>query len=241
MLRQAVLVACLAIPGCGSAGDRGPARAEVRMLFMGNSHASLHGLPQMVAAMIAGVEERRVSVVEAPGWRFLDERAGDPATLALLRGGRWQFVVLQAQRTSASWRTTYSTEGAESLVRAVRAAGAVPVLFPEWPRRGVDETGRILGVHEAIAARAPACVAPVGPAFDRARAVYPELALYAEDGNHASAAGAFLAALVLAAAITGASPEAVPYLPQFPVSSDVQHRLRAVATRTFSAAPVRCR
>ena len=86
----------------------------------------------------------------------------------------------------------------------------------------------------------PACVAPVGQAWDRARAAYPDLVLHAGDGNHAAPAGAFLAALVLAAVMTGVSPERLPFLPQFGISAEVQVRLRAAAAEALAAEPPGC-
>jgi hypothetical protein len=61
--------------------------------------------------------------------------------------------------------------------------------------------------------------------------------LHADDGNHAARAGAYLTALILAATITGASPQTVPYLPQFGVSFDTQIHLREVAARTTATVP----
>lgn len=232
------LARCRPDPEDRAAAPAGPALA---LLFMGNSHSALHELPEIVAALVRAARPgQEVAVTQAPGWLFLDERARDPASLQLLREGRWSFVVLQAQRYSTSGTRTYSSAEAEALVQEARALGAVPVLFPEWPRRGVDETRRIFAVHQAIAAAAPACVAPVGQAWDRARAAYPDLVLHAGDGNHAAPAGAFLAALVLAAVMTGVSPERLPFLPQFGISAEVQVRLRAAAAEALAAEPPGC-
>ena len=176
----------------------------VSVLMMGNSHTGLNALPQRLQAHLqARLPGRAVSVTEAPGWLFLDERQADAASMALLGGQRWQAVVLQAQRYSSSGQFTYATVEAQALIRQARAQGAVPVLFPEWPRRGVDETSRIEGLHQSIAQAQPACVAPVAAAFDVARARQPGLVLHADDGNHSSPAGADLAARVLAATIAG--------------------------------------
>lgn len=176
----------------------------VSVLMMGNSHTGLNALPQRLQAHLqARLPGRAVSVTVAPGWLFLDERPADAATMALLDGQRWQAVVLQAQRYSSSGLFTYSTAEAQWLIRRARAQGAVPVLFPEWPRRGVDETARIEGLHQSIAQAEPACVAPVATAFDAARSRQPGLVLHADDGNHSSPAGADLAARVLAATIAG--------------------------------------
>lgn len=179
----------------------------VSVLMMGNSHTGLNDLPQRLQAQLQGrLGGRGVSVTVAPGWMFLDDRLADPATLALLGSRRWQAVVLQAQRYSSSGLFTHSTAEAQALVRLARGQGAVPVLFPEWPRRGVDETARIEGLHQAIAQAEPACVAPVATAFDLARVRQPGLGLHADDGNHSSPAGADLAARVLAATIAGGGP-----------------------------------
>jgi hypothetical protein len=157
----------------------------------------------------------------------------------LLREQRWSFVVLQAQKYSESGLVEYSTSEAEALVRMARAAGAVPVLFPEWPRRGIAETQRIFDLHVSIARHAPACVAPIGQAWDLALARNPSLVLYASDGNHSAPAGAFLAALILATTITGVPPDQLPALAIPDVDPATQAFLRAVAAETVLVYPPR--
>jgi len=112
-----------------------------------------------------------------------------------------------AQKYSSSGLFEYSIDGAVELVHMARVAKAVPILFPEWPRRGVPETQRIYDLHVSIARREPACVAPIPQAWDLALARYPTLVLHDADGNHSAPAGAFLAALILATTITGISRE----------------------------------
>ena len=126
-------------------------------------------------------------------------------------------MILQAQKYSSSGQFEYSTEEAKELMRVSRVQHAVPVMFPEWPRKDVDETQRIFDLHVSIAQSEPACVAPIPQAFDLALARDPTLTLHAADGNHSAPAGAFLAALVLYATITGLSPLDLPALPQYPV------------------------
>lgn len=201
----AVLVASLGACGGGSGDDqRGassgppPAGADISLLFMGNSHTSGNDLTRMVADMVrAGKPGEAVASVEAPGSMFLEERVNDTATNNLLRSQDWSFVILQAQKYSSSGQFVYSTEEAKELVRLSRAQHAIPIMFPEWPRRDVDETQRIFDLHVSIAQSEPACVAPIPQAFDLALARDPTLTLHASDGNHSAPAGAFLAALVL--------------------------------------------
>ena len=248
----AVVTACAAwllalAPGCGGSGGSWSAPAQdvmppaavltdINLLFMGNSHTLLNDVPATVAAMVqAAWPAKTVAHTVAPGSLFLDERLADDATLRLLRERRWSFVVLQAQKYSSSGLFEYSTSEAETLVRMARAAGAVPVLFPEWPRQAIVETQRIYDLHVSIASREPACVAPVGQAWDLALARYPALVLHASDGNHSAPAGAFLAALVIAATITATPPDTLPDLPVPGVDSASQARLRSVAAETVLA------
>ncbi|MBL8524522.1 MAG: hypothetical protein JNN20_12595 [Betaproteobacteria bacterium] len=216
-----------------SSGNASPATAEIGVLLMGNSHTSFNNLPGMVAAMIQAARPgKTVAAVEAPGWMFLDERIADSASLALIRSRRWSAVVLQAQKYSASGLYDYSTAEANDWIKLAREAGAMPVMFPEWPRRGVAETQRIYDLHVSIARKTPACVAPIGQAWDLSVARNPGIVLHAGDGNHAVAAGSFLAALVIAHTITGTSPDDLPVFTQFGIDSDTQSKLRAVATET---------
>jgi hypothetical protein len=248
-MRALLVVLCL-LAGCGGAGGSTstsppppppppppPAVAgTVSLLFMGNSHTSFHDVPNLVAALVRAARPgRAVEAVEAPGWMFLEDRVGDAATLALLQGRTWSYVVLQAQKYSSSGQFTYSTAEAESLVRMSRAAGAVPILFPEWPRRGVRETQRIHDLHLSIARATPACIAPVPQAWDLALGRHPDLPLHDADGNHAAAPGAFLAALVLATTITGARPDTLPTIEGIGVDAATQVLLRGIAAETVLA------
>lgn len=202
------------------------ASAPLPVLMMGNSHTDLNALPLRLQALLqARLPGREVTVTVAPDWLFLDERLGHAPSMALLQGRRWGVVVLQAQRYSSSGQFSYSTLEAQALVRLARAQGALPVLFPEWPRRGVDETGRIQALHQSIAQAEPACLAPVATAFDAALARQPGLVLHASDGNHSSPAGADLAARVLAATITGAPPPAPADPATLPADVDAATRL----------------
>lgn len=249
-IRSAFVTLALLLAACGGgSGDSqrggttsGPPRAsaDITLLFMGNSHTSSNDLTRMVADMVrAGRPGRTVASVEAPGWMFLEERLHDQPSMTLLRSQNWSFVLLQAQKYSTSGQVVYSTEEAKELVRMSRTQHAVPIMFPEWPRRGIDETQRIFDLHVSIAQTTPACVAPIPQAWDLALAREPTLTLHAADGNHSAPAGAFLAALVLYATITGLSPLDLPPLPQYPVSTSIQATLRGIAAETVQTVPPR--
>ncbi|MBI3715883.1 MAG: hypothetical protein HY255_07820 [Betaproteobacteria bacterium] len=216
------------------------ANADITLLFFGNSHTSVNNLSGMVGAMTrAALPARSVSWQESPDWMFLQERSTDAGSLALLKSHRWSAVILQAQAYSSSGQFVYPTDGAESLVRAVRVQGAVPVLFPEWPRRGINESQRITDTYTAIARNAPACVPPIPQAFDLAIQRFPNINLWNDDGNHSSPEGAFLAALILFNTITGLPINDLPSFAQFSVSASVQTSLRGVAAETVATFPTR--
>lgn len=236
-----LLAAALLAAGCGTReqADYG-SDADVPMLFMGNSHSSLNDLQGTIEAMVGAARpDESVEAVEAPGWMFLEDRYRDAASMQVLRAQDWAFVVLQAQKYSTTGCCVYSTTEAEALIRAARAQHAVPILFPEWPREGVDETMTIYDVHVSIAQQEPACVAPIGQAWDLSLERHPGLVLHADDGNHSSASGAFLAALILSATMTGASPLDMPALGGFGVGAEAQALLRQVAADTVAAWPPR--
>jgi hypothetical protein len=246
-MRAWVLIA-LAFAGCGGSDESsenappsGPpaAAADISLLFMGNSHTSSNDLTGMVGEMVRAVRPgRTVAFLEAPGWMFLEERITHVPSTDLLRSQNWSFVILQAQKYSTSGLFEYSTAEAEEFIRRSRQQRAVPIMFPEWPRRGIDETSRIYDLHVSIAQREMACVAPIGQAWDLSLQRHPQLALHAADGNHSNPAGAFLAALMLFATITGVSPADLPALPRVTaVDASTQALLRAIAAETVQVWP----
>ena len=243
VLLLAVLAGCGGDGGSGSAAPAPPApnpSGETALLFMGNSHTSANNLPGMVAAMVRATRPgRSVRAVEAPGWMFLDERSTHVPSLELLREGGWSYVELQAQKYSSSGQFDYPIDGAVSLVRMSREAHAIPVMFPEWPRRDVAETQRIYDKHVSIALQEPVCVAPIPQAWDLALARNPALVLHAPDGNHSAPAGAFLAALVIAATTTGVAADQLPVIEGFGVDAALQAELRAAAADTVRTYPPR--
>ena len=252
----ALAAACVLVAGCGGGGGSGapsgaatpspapapapppvtPASADISVLMIGNSHTSTNDLPNTLAALVrAGRPGRTVAVTVAPGSMFLEEHLDFAPTTTLLASRRWSFVILQAQKYSTSGQFFYPTWQAEEFIRRARGQGAVPVMFPEWPRRDVAETRRIYDLHVYIAQREPACVAPIGQAWDAALARYPEMVLHDADGNHSAPAGAYLTALVLYATLTGGAPSALPDLALAGVSAETQGRLRGIASETVQA------
>ena len=206
--------------------------ATVAVLMIGNSHSSRSNLPQMLETMLAaGLEDTDVIVERAPGWAFLGDRLEHRPTRRAFESRAWSHVILQAQKYSTSGRYRYPTDGAEEWIRRTHAIGAVPVLFPEWAQRGNRDEGMFVQqLHESIAARASACVAPVGIAWEVAQDNRPGLVLHVSDGNHANRRGALLTAYVLYEVVSGRQAEALPELEALKTSAEDQAWFRRIAS-----------
>lgn len=213
-----------------------------QLLFIGNSHSSANGLPDLVAAMIeAGSPGSSAHSELAPGSGFLSDRLETAETQQSLESRDWTHVILQAQKYSTSGRFFYPTDAAEEWIRRVKAINAHPILFPEWPRKGNTEEGpRIHDLHLGIASRESACVAPVGLAWEESIKWYPALDLHAADGNHSNVNGATLTAFVFYQLITGQSAAELPPIQGIGVSEFVQRQLRDIAANVVNQDSATC-
>lgn len=245
------LLSCLLLMACGGGADSTPTasnntangnsttstiNADIKILMMGNSHTHFNSLPMRLEAILRiAYPGKTVAVVAAPASLFLDDHLKHEPTLALLNNQKWNAVVFQAQKYSSSGTVSYSIDEAVTLVGLARQSNALPVLYPEWPRRGIEETNRIFAQHVAIAQRAPACIAPIGQAWEIALQRHPDLALYADDGNHSAPAGAQLTAFVLFATLSGKLSSSLPDIAGLDLSSQVQLQLRLVADAAVTA------
>jgi hypothetical protein len=209
--------------------------ASYQILIFGNSHVRSNNLADLIQQLIvAGKPGVQVNIVLAPGGAFLDERLTDGDGLLLLQSKAWTQVILQGQKYSTSGLNTYPVDGTLLWIRASKAQGATPILFPEHRQVSVfDEGIRVHQLHQSIAAIEPSCVAPVGMAWDRALAEHPGLPLHTADGNHAALAGSFLTALIFYHSITGNNPDSLPFLQNIEIPALQQQLLRQVAAATL--------
>lgn len=209
-----------------------------KVLFIGNSHVTT--IPILLEKLIkAGLSEKEVDAERATGISYLIDRVNDGITYDLLKSNSWSHVILQAQKYSTSGQREYSTQGTETWIQRARdEKGATPILFPEHPQKGNSWEGQYVhNIHVGISNVEPACVAPIGLAWDRAIDIYPELNLHAGDGNHAALPGHFLSASVFYQTITGESVDLIPFIPEIDISVDIQTDLKAVASYTLSNHP----
>ena len=194
----------------------------LRVLFIGNSYTYFNDLPGLVASLARGARPSRAmqtEMVARPGVSLRDHWL-DGAALAAIRRTRWDYVVVQEQSMLgvmlAHGRPTVNDpdlfhEFGRRFIREITAAGATPVLYLTWARRPSPETqDRLTRAYAALAAETGARLAPVGVAWQQARAQRPALELFDPDGTHPSPAGSYLAAATLLATITRTPARALP-------------------------------
>ena len=186
-------------------GQSNPDAQTYRILFLGNSHTASNDLPGMVAGLLRSAGHTVETSFVFGG--FLDDLEPRQDVRDTIDDGKLTHVVLQATKMSSSHKYEYTKEPGIALVNRAKKAGAKPLLFAEWPRRGWDEADYILGQYEAIRTKAGGEVVPVCRAWAEAVRADPSLDLWAPDGNHAKPLGTYLAACAIALAIGGNKAE----------------------------------
>ena len=191
------------------------AAGAMRVLFIGNSYTSVNNLPGMVQALaVAAKENRRFEFVAVTpgGWslqQHLDEEKSEaPKKIA---EGKWDFVVLQDQSQMPLVYPKVTLDYGGKFGALIKEHKATPLLYMTWARENQSENqAPITKTYTELAKSLECPIAPVGLAWQAARAERKDLVLYNADKSHPSAAGTYLAACVFYATIYGKSPEALP-------------------------------
>jgi hypothetical protein len=230
------LVALLA-SGCGGGGDGGDATGEdpLRVLFVGNSLTAENDLPAAVTRIAAEAGRRPVETrTIAPGGVSLEEHWASTGAREALAEESWDAVVLQQGPSSLPESRAHLVSWAKRWAEEARAHGARPALLTVWPEEErVSALPDVIASYAAAAEASGAVLLPAGAAWRAAWRRDPGLALYGSDGFHASELGTELAALVVYAGLTGASPESLPL--DDSVSADTARILREAAGEALAA------
>jgi hypothetical protein len=201
--------------------------ADVSILFVGNSHTSMHDLPNLVCEMIRFRRPGKTVVSQFVGVSHLDDLAADPSGRRTLDAHPWKHVVLQAQKISASGRFQYSRTAGIDFAKRAKSQGANVVFFAEWGLKGDPANGpRHEAIYREMAEQTGAEVAAVDRAWVLALAERPDLPLHESDGNHQSHVGAFLTACVLYGRLTGNDPTELATFPE-PLIAEADRRFLA--------------
>lgn len=199
------------------------AAAALRVLMIGNSLTYANDLPATVERLLdaAGLEAT-VDSVTYPDVSLGDQWERATARRAIAEG-RYDVVVLQQGPSAAPESRMILKKDAGRFAQLIRKAGGRPALYMVWPAEARSQDWP--GVEASYADAAAACDCLLLPAGRAWRLALDNSArhLFAEDGFHPSPLGSELAALVIAAGITGRPP------------SDFQAdpALQAIATRAL--------
>jgi hypothetical protein len=218
-----------------SSGDR---TGSISILFVGNSHTAMHDVPDLVCRMIRFRNPEKRVDAQLIGVGFLEDVARNPQCTQVLKSRPWTHLVLQAQKESKSGQFKYSEAEGVEFAKLGKSRGAAVIFFSEWGVRNTPGHGkRIERIYKNMAVTADAKVAPVGRAWDLALSARPGLALYAADGNHETALGAFLTACVLYGRLTNQNPAALASFPYPGLKDSDRAFLTDVAAKALDSKP----
>jgi len=198
-------IALLALHAQAAPMDDVAARLEKKrkpsVLFVGNSYSFDAPKAFRTYASNRG-RQLRVEQVTFGGWT-LAQHASHDVTLAKIREGRWDVVVIQEQSRIPSLpparREAVMSPPLHKLAEEVRKHGAIPVLYQTWGYRDGDKklpnddfhamTGRLRSGYQAAGKAENITVVPVGDAWEREYSAGNAGKLFQKDGSHPTAYG----------------------------------------------------
>ena len=129
--------------------------------------------------------------------------------VAKIKGGTWDYVVLQEQSTLPVKNRTRFHENVREFVQSTKESGAELVLYMTWARKKEPENQKLLAdAYDEIGTEIGAVVVPAGRAWELMMASHDKPTLHAEDGSHPTVAGTYLAACSFYATLFGGNSAA---------------------------------
>ncbi len=183
-----------------------------RVLFVGNSFTyynnSLHNHYKQLVKVSLPDNVNRVRSMTISGGKLYEHDGLE----AMANSEQWDIVILQGHSLGPIEGAEQFREAARLHSKAVRFAGAEPVLFMTWAYTDRPEmTAKLDDAYTSLGKALGAEVAPVGLAFARVTLEKPGLKLRTSDKRHPSLAGTYLAACVFYAVLQDRSPENIEY------------------------------
>ncbi len=184
--------------------------APLRVLFLGNSLTGVNDVPALVQAMarLQGVDLQYTAL--APGGYALEDHWRDGQQRHLETGNYHVLVMQQGPSTLADSQANLR-EWTVAWAAQARRFGTRPALYMVWPVRGqANGFALVAQSYRNAAIAADAALFPAGEAWQQALRANPAPTLYQSDDLHATGAGSFLAAMVIARGLVGLDPARVP-------------------------------
>jgi hypothetical protein len=194
-------------------------KTTTRVLFIGNSYTSAHDLPALVRALGAANQPPIPLEIDSisPGGFTLEahyQAEGPEFARARIAGGRYDFVVVQEQSQRPLLEPSKMLDAARVLSKELAAANSTPIWYATWARQAKPETqADLTKAYHTCHAELGGRLAAVGDAWQtvlQAKSEKDRLVLHQADGSHPTAAGSYLAALVLYGTLTGRKIDDLP-------------------------------
>ena len=207
------IVLFLSAPPYRGSTKKGPnAAPPLRVLFIGNSLTYANDLPAIVEAFAkaSGQRDFLFKTLAFPDFS-LEDHWNKKDALNAIRKGRWDFIILQQGPSASREGRELLLEYSRRFAAEIRGRGGRVALYAVWPSASRRQDFK--GVSDSYRQAADAVdgiVFPVGDAWLNAWRVNPSIGLYSADGFHPSAAGSYLAGLVVYEQLFDRSPVGLP-------------------------------
>ena len=179
---------------------------EQRILFIGNSLTDFNNLPDIVCRLAAGRHKASCESVTGGGFA-LEDHFSDGRAVRRLEEERWSVVVLQQGPSALASSRVNLREWTARFAPLIAAAGARPALYAVWPEKARSfDFARVSESYRLAASDVGGLFFPAGDAWLAAWRRDSALPLYGGDDFHPSAAGSYLAALVIYRVLWGELP-----------------------------------
>lgn len=185
-----------------------------KVLFVGNSYTYFWNLPQLTARMMKAKKQAfttQQSTAGGANWGHHWRGERGLQTKSKIQNGNYDIVILQNHSRSTIDRPDSLLHFGTLLNQLIKKSGAKTYLYMTWARSWDPYMqAPIKEKYMELAEKIDATIVPVGPAWERARSLRPDLNFYDPDGSHPSILGTYLTACVFYGVLTGESPIGLP-------------------------------
>ncbi len=221
---------------------------SIRVLFIGNSYTFTNRMP-LLMQQVSASRGLKLSIEQNAhrGWT-LEDHWNDEVSKAVIRKGKWDFIVLQEYSEGAALPTeSYRKrilpymEKFQQLYKEYNPQGTM-ILYMTWGRKNGDRKNcfkypavcNYFAMDELIRKRYMAMaenkaeISPAGPVWNFLRKYHSNIELYRPDGSHPSLAGSYANALCFYTIISRRNPSHISFKPPLLDSREATIIKRAV-------------
>ena len=182
-----------------------------KVLFIGNSHTYMNDMPEIFRQMMERATGESCEVfmlaysARSLKWHMEEEYFSE--RFNILHGGYDYCVIQEQAHPMTSFEDT--EKYAARIIELCKKVGTKPVIFETWAEKVKPENQKEMNRrYHKIAEDNGVLLAPVGEVWEKTLSeLEGDADLYFTDGEHASAIGDYLVAMILVKTITGKLPE----------------------------------